>query len=137
MIEVVVGLLRNAEDEVLMTYRAANGLRPNMWEFPGGVVNHGESLKGALGREMFEELSEPVTVVTGVLDMRTITFENGPARISLFGCRFTRGEDARPRPVVAQELRYWTMEYAIRHLPLVPSCYLFYPVVRDLLKVRQ
>lgn len=49
-------------DAFLLTRRAAAAPLGGLWEFPGGKVEHGESVQDALVREMREELGCGVVV---------------------------------------------------------------------------
>lgn len=55
-IHVAVGVLRNARGDVLIARRPAHVHQGGYWEFPGGKVMPGETVKQALGRELREEL---------------------------------------------------------------------------------
>ncbi len=55
-IRVAVGVILNARDEVLVTLRHADSHQGNLWEFPGGKFEPGESAREALQRELQEEL---------------------------------------------------------------------------------
>lgn len=56
MIDIVNGLLLR-EGHVLMAHRAlTRASYPNTWSFPGGHVEVGETLDGALKRELLEEI---------------------------------------------------------------------------------
>ncbi len=48
--------------KVLIARRPSKGLLGGMWEFPGGKVEPGESLKDCLAREILEELGAIITV---------------------------------------------------------------------------
>ncbi|WP_264449056.1 (deoxy)nucleoside triphosphate pyrophosphohydrolase [Bacillus cereus] len=48
--------------EILCALRAPTMSLPNYWEFPGGKINEGEDPKGALIREIKEELDCTITV---------------------------------------------------------------------------
>lgn len=54
-VPVVAGLLRR-QGKVLVGQRPASSTLPNVWEFPGGKIELGESPEEALQRELREEL---------------------------------------------------------------------------------
>lgn len=56
-IKVVAAIIENKNSEILCALRAPNMSLPNLWEFPGGKVEEGESLFDAIEREIQEELS--------------------------------------------------------------------------------
>lgn len=56
VIEVVAGVLRDAEGRWLLAERPAGKAEAGCWEFPGGKREPGESLFDALARELHEEL---------------------------------------------------------------------------------
>ena len=55
-INVVAGILRNAEGCILLAERIADPAMQGLWEFPGGKITDGESAEDALCRELSEEL---------------------------------------------------------------------------------
>jgi len=55
-IRVVAGILHNADGQILITDRSRAASMQDLWEFPGGKVEQGESAEIALGRELAEEL---------------------------------------------------------------------------------
>lgn len=69
-VHVAVGVVVNATQEVLLSFRHANQHQGNLWEFPGGKVEPEESVQEALQRELYEELninvlhSEPLLEIT-------------------------------------------------------------------------
>ncbi|MGA2939054.1 MAG: A/G-specific adenine glycosylase [Syntrophobacteraceae bacterium] len=54
-IEVSVGVIVR-DGRIFIQKRPARGLMPNLWEFPGGKINEGESRQKAVVREIEEEL---------------------------------------------------------------------------------
>lgn len=68
-IHVAVGVVINANQQILISLRAAHQHQGNRWEFPGGKVEAGESVMASLSRELTEELgirveqAEPLCVI--------------------------------------------------------------------------
>jgi 8-oxo-dGTP diphosphatase len=62
LIYVVAGIISNAKQEVLVSYRPSHVPQGNMWEFPGGKIEPGETAYDALVRELQEELN--ITVIS-------------------------------------------------------------------------
>ena len=56
MVEVAVGVLLRADGSFLLTSRPAGKVYQGYWEFPGGKIEPGESVHGALQRELLEEI---------------------------------------------------------------------------------
>ncbi len=56
ILHVAVGVIRNNKNQVLLSRRAGNVDHPDLWEFPGGKLEHGETVTAGLKRELNEEL---------------------------------------------------------------------------------
>ena len=56
VVHVAVGVILDAQRNILITRRAPDAHQGDLWEFPGGKVEAGESLAQALSRELREEL---------------------------------------------------------------------------------
>ena len=60
-VDVAVGVLIDAQGRFLLTTRPPGKVYAGYWEFPGGKVEHGESIEQALRRELHEELGITTT----------------------------------------------------------------------------
>lgn len=56
IVEVVVGIIRNENKEILISKRQQDQFMPNYWELPGGKIKVGEDSFSALSRELYEEV---------------------------------------------------------------------------------
>jgi len=74
----VVAALIVREEKILICQRTAMQTMPLKWEFPGGKVEPGETLTGALQRELEEELGIDATIGTRVAVIRH-TYPGGRA----------------------------------------------------------
>ncbi|MFC0228626.1 8-oxo-dGTP diphosphatase MutT [Serratia aquatilis] len=54
-LNIAVGIIRNPQQEVFITRRAADSHMAGFWEFPGGKIEQGETPEQALCRELMEE----------------------------------------------------------------------------------
>jgi len=58
----VYGAIFNEKGEVLIIRRASHDSHPNMWELPGGSMEHGEKVDEGIKREVKEEVGLDVRV---------------------------------------------------------------------------
>ena len=101
MITVVAAIIHQ-DQHILLTKRPANVHLPNLWEFPGGKVEPGESLEAALRRELREELDIETHVHE---EFFTVThhYPTKSVELHFFNCTIASGE---PRAVEAPEFRW-------------------------------
>ncbi len=101
MIIVAAAVIRR-DQHILLTKRPANVHLANLWEFPGGKVESGESLEAALRRELREELD----IEANVIDEYFTTTHHYPSKsveLHFFNCTILSGE---PRAVEVAEVRW-------------------------------
>lgn len=142
MIEVCCGLILNNRYEVLMTLRDPKGLRPNMWEMPGGKKEPGETDAECLARELKEELGIVVRVQPALIALDTFEWdgEGDVLNFEFVQCRLYHAiiENGNPQPLQAKALAHYDMKYANRRIPMCPSAYKFYaPIQRHIVSLRQ
>jgi len=76
---------------ILLTRRRPDAHLPNLWEFPGGKVEPGESLMAALQREIREELG--ITIDVGdEYYMTTHHYATKSVELHFFNCLIVDGE---------------------------------------------
>ncbi len=68
-LHIAVGIIRNSDNEYLVSRRPEHGLHAGKWEFPGGKVEQGESVLQALHRELQEELDIAVSDASPLLKL--------------------------------------------------------------------
>jgi 8-oxo-dGTP diphosphatase len=112
-ISVVAALLSDA-GRVLVQRRPPGKARADLWEFPGGKLEPGESAEDALARECREELGVEVEVGAELwaADHR---YEDLEVHVALHRCRVLAGT---PRGLETQELR-WVAPAELTELPFV------------------
>lgn len=89
-------------EELLITQRRAGDHLENMWEFPGGKVEPGETWEGALAREIQEELGVTIRV-GGLVEEVAHDYPEKSVRLKFFACELIEGE---PRAIACQACKW-------------------------------
>ena len=84
---------------ILLTRRRPDAHLPNLWEFPGGKVEPGESLTAALQREIHEELGINIDVGDEYYTT-THRYATKSVELHFFKCTIVDGE---PRAIEVAE----------------------------------
>ncbi len=102
-IEMATGILQH-DGRILIQKRKSNGVWANLWEFPGGRLEAGETPEIALVREYLEETE---LVVGNLKKITTVKHSYTIYRVTLH-CYFCSSLDGRFEPVLhgAQEYRW-------------------------------
>lgn len=91
MKEVVCGVIEDSSGKVLVCRRGAGRHLAGLWEFPGGKVDEGETLEGALIRELEEELGISVDVGKRLNAVVEWADEKISIRLTGYWCRISHG----------------------------------------------
>ncbi|MBU3181170.1 (deoxy)nucleoside triphosphate pyrophosphohydrolase [Clostridium psychrophilum] len=90
LIKVVAAIIENGNNEILCALRSPIMSLPNMWEFPGGKVESGETLKEAIEREIKEELHCDVEFID-IFNDNTFEYDKFIVNLITIKCHLTSG----------------------------------------------
>jgi 8-oxo-dGTP diphosphatase len=90
MIEVCCAIILK-DEKILAVQRGSESNHPYQWEFPGGKIHAGETVGQCIVREIEEELSVRIEVLS---QLKPIEFDYGIKQIRLipFICKIISGE---------------------------------------------
>ena len=83
ILQVAVGVIVNSDNEVLISKRSSNVHQADLWEFPGGKIEAGETTDQALCRELKEELGIDIAATEY---LNTVVFDYGDKKVCLNTC---------------------------------------------------
>jgi 8-oxo-dGTP diphosphatase len=108
-INVVAAVIHNEHKEILCALRSPVMALPNLWEFPGGKIEEGESHETALIREIQEELNIQIEVGENVEDT-FFEYENFTIQLTSYFASINSGE---MKATEHAELRWVTIDKLI------------------------
>jgi 8-oxo-dGTP diphosphatase len=103
MITVVAAVICR-DGKILITRRVDTAHLPGLWEFPGGKVEQGETLKAALMREIREEVGVNVIVFDQCLSIEH-EYPRKSVKLHFFNCAIVAGI---PRSIQVADLSWVT-----------------------------
>ena len=112
---VTAAIIRDGEN-ILVVRRGPREKLAGFWEFPGGKVEHPETLQECLERELFEEL-DITTKVTDVVAVSDYKYESGAIKRVALEAEILHGEISLS---VHDKLR-WLPACKILDLKLAPA----------------
>ena len=107
-----VGVVLNAEGEVLIDQRLEEGLLGGMWEFPGGKQEPGETIQTCIARELEEELGIAVTLGDELITVDH-AYSHKKLRFVVHLCTWVSGD---PQPLASQQVR-WVPPASLKEYP--------------------
>lgn len=111
---VVAAVIEN-DDRFLLTRRQSGVHLADMWEFPGGKIDPGETDHGALERELREELDVDIEVGERMFRTRH-TYADRTVDLSFYRCNLM----SDPQPQLGQEMR-WVPRAELASLGFPPA----------------
>jgi mutator protein MutT len=109
-IDVAIGVVKR-DGRILICQRKSEDTFGDLWEFPGGKREPGESLEACLAREMMEELAIEVKIVR---KLTALEHQYPRSRIMLhpFLCEHGAGE---PQLIECQQIKWVKAEELPKH----------------------
>jgi len=102
---IVTAALIIEQGKILVTQRKKDSSHGLLWEFPGGKVKEGEEPRGALRRELKEELDVEVEVGM-IFDAVFYSYPEYPILLLVYRCRIEKGS---LKPIGCHDLRWVTL----------------------------
>jgi 8-oxo-dGTP diphosphatase len=116
VIDVAAAVILRPDGSFLLAQRPAGKVYAGYWEFPGGKVEAGEPVSGALARELQEELGIDVERSDPWIT-RVFTYPHGTVRLHFRRVRAWRGE---PHPREGQGIAWQRLD-APMLAPMLPA----------------
>jgi len=113
---IVTAALIIEQGKLLVTQRMKDSSRGLLWEFPGGKVEEGEDPRGALRRELKEELDVEVEVGK-LFDAVFHSYPEYPLLLLIYRCRVEKGS---LKPIGCHDLR-WVTPRELEELAMPPA----------------
>ncbi len=127
-VHVAVGVILDAQQNILLTRRPEHAHQGGLWEFPGGKVEEGETPEVALIRELQEELGIDTSAsCLAPLAFASHSYEDFHLLMPLYACRRWKGT---VMPQEGQALK-WVRANALRDYPMPPADEPLIPILRD------
>lgn len=105
-LEVAVAVIRDHQNRILIAKRPEHLHQGGLWEFPGGKIEVGESVKEALKREIIEELD---VVVMDAAPLISIPHQYSDRMVRLNVCLVSQFS-GEPQGLEGQEVRWIAQE---------------------------
>ncbi|MBN3387387.1 (deoxy)nucleoside triphosphate pyrophosphohydrolase [Clostridium botulinum] len=91
LIKVVGAIIENENNEILCALRSTKMSLPNLWEFPGGKIEKGESLADAIVREIREDLDCTISFID-VFNENTHEYDKFIVNLTIARCKLMEGK---------------------------------------------
>ena len=121
IVEVAAAVMLRADGrEFLLAQRPEGKVYAGYWEFPGGKVEPGETVRQALIRELQEELGITVTACSPWLT-RVFTYPHATVRLNVWRVTAWEGEIGITAPLEHSAVEWLAVGQAARVAPILPA----------------
>lgn len=120
-VHVVGAVIENDAQQILCAQRSPSMSLANLWEFPGGKIEAGETPQQALKREIMEELDCVIDVGDKVEDT-TYEYENVIVRLETYKAKITEGTPIakeHAQLIWKKRIELLALEWAAADIPAV------------------
>lgn len=97
-----VAVIINEENYILIDKRLPTGLMANLWEFPGGKIEEGETTEDCIKREVKEELGIDIAIKKHLIDINH-SYTEFSVTLSVYLAQIITGN---PQPLECAEIRW-------------------------------
>ncbi|MFM6156796.1 MAG: 8-oxo-dGTP diphosphatase MutT [Sphaerospermopsis kisseleviana] len=97
-----VAVIWNEEKQILIDRRLPTGTMANLWEFPGGKIEPGETIEECIEREILEELGIKIEVGKHLITIDH-TYPHLRVTLTVHHCNYLLGI---PQAIECSELRW-------------------------------
>ena len=126
-VRVVGAIIENNRGEILCALRSFDMALSNYWEFPGGKIEDGETIKETIEREIIEELECKIEAESVAYDTSTYEYDSVFVELTTIKCRIVEGT---PRATEHQQIMWLDKRY-LKSLVWAPADI---PAIEKLLK---
>lgn len=128
-IMVVGAIIVDNNNKIFCAQRGPGRTLENLWEFPGGKIEEGETDIQALKRELAEELKISVLVKEVVFERTQFEYDFGIVDLSTFICHLQNGK----QPILSEHIASkWLLIKELETLDWAPADE---PAVKKLMRV--
>jgi 8-oxo-dGTP diphosphatase len=97
-----VAVIWNNKNQILIDRRLPKGTMANLWEFPGGKIEPGETIEECIEREILEELGIKISVGKHLITIDH-TYPHLRVTLTVHNCRHL---DGVPQAIECAEIRW-------------------------------
>lgn len=101
-----VAVIWNDQGQILIDKRLDEGLLGGLWEFPGGKIEPGETVKDCIRREIKEEIGINIAVNHHLITLEH-TYSSFRITLQVYNCQHLNG---KPQTLECQEIRWVTLD---------------------------